>query len=107
MILTNKGSEAIRVCTFCMPWRSGSGGKYSVEMTPDSWKSDAPTLEQLAEHIEIIAPGASVSIPFQNERGAERTIELTGEYAVGEQLAKKLNVWHGVVEAKKFTLHLK
>jgi len=104
MILTNKSSEPIRVCTFCMAWRSGSNGKCSVSMTPNAWKSDRPTDEQLAKHIETIAPGASAGIPFEIERGP--TIEITGNYWVDEAFAKKLNIWGGSVQARKFTGHL-
>jgi hypothetical protein len=106
MILTNESHEAIRVCTQCMPWRSGSNGKCSVLMTPNSWKSDGPMEAQLSRHIETIVPGASVRIPFQMERGPDGKIEITGRYSVNADFAKRMKIWGGTVEAKKFTGHV-
>jgi hypothetical protein len=114
LILTNNANEPIRVCTLCMAWRGSSQGALSVFMDPEHWKSGPPTFEQFAQNVETVAPGKSVSIPFEivntdpwmrTQRGADSTIEITAHYAVEKAFAKKLNIWHGRIEAKKFTIH--
>jgi len=105
LILTNESNENIRVCTLCMVWKSGSNGKLDVSVTPNSWKSDSPTEDQLAQHVETLYPGTSAIIPFMMETGP--TIELTGNYVSGEEVARKRGFWGGSVTAKRLTYHLK
>lgn len=106
LIVKNNGPTAIRVCTLCMGWRSTSKGKFEVMLTPDSWKSDAPTREMSAQSIKTIEPGETCRIPFAIFTDKESQLHVKASYAVGKEFAEALHIWSGYIEAEPVDLQL-
>ena len=102
LIIKNVSQKPVRICTMCQGWRSEGAegiGTYEISFTPESWKSDSPSLEELSKHIVTLAPGETVSLPF-TLRGAPY-IKITAGYGVSKAFAEKLGIWHGSTQTIK------
>ena len=106
LVVKNSGPTAIRICTLCMGWRSGSKGSWDVTLTPVSWKSDSPTLEMSAKSIVTIQPGGIARIPFYIFTDNKQQVHVTASYGVSEKFAEALHVWSGNIEAKPVDINL-
>ena len=106
LVIKNSGPKAIRICTLCMGWRSGSQGSFNVNLDPVTWKSDAPTLEMSAKSIVTIQPGGTARIPFQIFTDKNQQMHVTASYSVDRKFAEALHVWSGYIEAKPIDIKL-
>lgn len=104
LILRNTSRDEVRICTLCMGWRSQSKGVFDIQLDPEHWKSDAPTLERSAKAVKAIGPGDSTAIPFEIFWQADADLQVTASYIAGAEFAQKLGVWHGAVKAQPVKL---
>ena len=106
LVIKNGGPKAIRICTMCMRWGSGSQGSFTVQLDPVTWKSDAPTLETIAKSIVTIEPGGVARIPFEIHTHKSQQMHVTASYSVRKGFLKALHVWSGYIEAKPVDIKL-
>jgi hypothetical protein len=114
LILKNNSSQPIRVCTFCAPfrdrWQADLG--FDVILNPDTWFSDAPTLQQLADSIKALQPNESIELPFDIWTDTNSTMRIMAHYEVGKTnhyygvKFEKLDMWRGTIDAKPFTIKI-
>ena len=106
LVINNNGPTAIRICTLCMGWRHTWKGGFYVNLTPDSWKTNTPTLEMSAQSIVTIQPGGIARIPFEIFTDKNQQIHVTASYSVERKFAEALHVWSGYIEAKPVDIQL-
>ena len=93
-ILTNSGKAPVRICGFHQIWRHESASQILLIITSESFKSDAPSEEQLKESIKILEPGISFSIDLPSDLfNLNKHVQIT--YEVSENFAKKFDIWQG------------
>jgi hypothetical protein len=100
LVLTNRGSKPVRVCTLCGGGDGEREGRYERTFAPDWWKSDRPSAARFGESVVTLKPGQSVTLPASlgGWRGEKYT--LAASYQVGKEFAARHKVWQGKVEAK-------
>ncbi|HUT12586.1 MAG TPA: HEAT repeat domain-containing protein [Thermoguttaceae bacterium] len=99
-VLTNSGEGPVRVLTRCHAATSTFTGWLSVCFRPQS-EQHTPSIEELAKSVVELAPGQSTTLPFEFTDPGEEMPQVTADYQVSEELAEKLNVWFGRVEAAR------
>lgn len=93
-ILTNAGKVPIRICGFHQIWWHESPSKILLIITSESFKSDAPSEQQLKESIKTLQPGMSFSIDLASRLpDIKKDVEIM--YEVSEKHAQKFNIWQG------------
>jgi hypothetical protein len=93
-ILTNTSKTPIRVCGFHEIWWHETPSKIILIITSESFRSEAPSEQQLKESIKMLEPGMSFPIDLPPRLlGIKKDVEIT--YEVSEKHAKKFDIWQG------------
>jgi hypothetical protein len=93
-ILTNAGKAPIRICGFHEIWWHETPSKILLIITSESFRSEAPSEQQLKQSIKILEPGMSFSIDLPPRLiDIKKDVEIV--YEVSEKHAKKFNIWQG------------
>lgn len=107
LVLMNTSQETVRVYTLYQEWRVTGGDKFTVLLSPDHWKSDAPPLEEVARHYVNLKPSEQVSLPFHVIETNTETLSISAEYKIDREFARKYETWSGTVKADPITVRVK
>jgi uncharacterized protein (TIGR03067 family) len=101
LVLTNDGDKPLRLCRLCGQNSSSWVGGCSINLAPDTWKSDSPSHEESARHLFVLKPAESVSLDIGTAgvRAIDGRFKVIAGYEVREAFAKMHDTWVGQVTA--------
>ena len=107
VVLKNVSAAPIRVCTLCGRW-GGSGKDWSdAELGPGNILDDSPTIDQLAQAVVSIPPGASLTLSSDCDIPETTPFRLTAGYGTQPDMAKQLNTWQGRLRSEPVMIDIK
>lgn len=107
VVLKNVSAAPIRVCTLCGRWGGTSKDWSEVSLQAGFFKSQAPSMEQLAHAVVSIPPGASLTLSSDCDIPETTPFRLTAGYGTQPDMAKQLNTWQGGLRSEPVMIDIK
>jgi RNA polymerase sigma factor (sigma-70 family) len=102
LVLTNQGTKALRLCTFCQHAGGSWAGGGSDWISPDGPWKDSPSPAAFAKNMIVLKPGEKTSFPTgaNGVRGFKGKFKFSAGYRISKTFAAKYDSWSGEVKAE-------